>query len=103
MKLSHVFPLQGSCTAERYHRFGCSVFRHRLGAYGGGPTVFVIRFGCRSSWLPIHSPTAVSLLLEAAINDILDKLKSGDELLRSGSIAKTVLGEASRRLSSSQA
>ena len=56
------FPPSVSCTAERYHRFGCSVFRRRLGAYGGGPTVFVIRFGCRSSWLPTHSPTAVSLL-----------------------------------------
>ena len=62
MKLSHVFPLQGSCTAERYHRFGCSIFRRRLGAYSGGPTVFVIRFCFCSSWLPIHSPTAVSLL-----------------------------------------
>ena len=69
-KLSHVFPLQFhalqrgtiALVAERYHRVGCSVFRRRLGAYGGGPTFFVICFGCRSSWLPTHSPTAVSLL-----------------------------------------
>ena len=48
-------------------------------------------------------PAASDVMMEAAINDILDKLKRDGELLRSGSIAKTVLGEASRRLSSSQA
>ena len=48
-------------------------------------------------------PAASDVMMEAAINDILDKLKRDGELLRSGSIAKTVLGEASQQQSSSQA
>ena len=48
-------------------------------------------------------PAASDVMMEAAINDILDKLKRDGELLRSGSIAKTVLCEASQQQSSSQA
>ena len=41
------------------------------------------------------NPAASDVMMEAAIKDILDKLKRDGELLRSGAIAVTVLGRAS--------
>ena len=40
------------------------------------------------------NPAASDLMMEAAIKDILDKLKRDGELLQSGAIAVAVLGRA---------
>ena len=50
----------------------------------------------------LFNPDASDVVMEAAIKDIVDKLKRGDELLRSGSIGLTLKGETSHSLAVAQ-